>query len=224
MIVSLCHPKTVPLDFQSKLLSYTRKSYRVLAVAYRPLDHKISYTRVQRAQREELEKDLTFLGLVVMKNNLKDKTIETIDALHSANIRTLMATGDNLMTAISVAQECHLVDRNDSIIIIQTQTNSEGKPRLNAEYFQRNDFPSESYCKQKSNSASEVTIEVDKRSRLALEGQTFSIIKEHFPQLLPKMIIRGTIFARMSPENKQQLIEFLQTYGYIVSMVSLETN
>ena len=197
------------------MLGYTQKSYRVLAVAYRPLDHKMNYARVQRAQREELEKDLTFLGLVVMKNNLKDQTIETIDALQSANIRTLMATGDNLMTAISVAQECHLVDKKDSIILVESHVDSEGRPRLNAQYFRRNDLSVDS--SDKLENESKVTIE--KKSHLALEGQTFNIIKDYFPHLLPKMVISGTVFARMSPENKQQLIESLQTYGYIVSMV-----
>ena len=216
MIASLCIPKTVPKDFEETLLRYTQKSYRVLAVAYRTLSG-LSYTKVQRAQREDLENDLIFLGLVVMKNNLKEHTVETIDTLHAANIRTIMATGDNLITALSVAQECHLIRENDSIILIDSFTDSQGIPRLDSKYYKNSDYSKET---EKTKSIS-LVLSIEKRSHLAVTGQTFQVIKDNFPELLPKLIVCGTVFARMSPENKQQLIELLQVYGYIVSMVRL---
>jgi cation-transporting ATPase 13A3/4/5 len=39
-----------------------------------------------------------------MENKLKDVTTETIKTLNGANIRTIMATGDNVLTAISVGK------------------------------------------------------------------------------------------------------------------------
>ena len=213
MIAKLCISKTVPKDFEERLLRFTQKSYRVLAVAYRTLPG-MSYAKVQRAQREELETNLIFLGLVAMKNNLKECTVETMDALHSANIRTLMATGDNLITALSVAQDCHLIDRNDPIILIESYSDLEGNPKLKAKYYQSLEEPKD--FSEKSNS---LILSMEKRSNLALTGQTFKIIEDHFPDMLPKLIVCGAVFARMSPENKQRLIEHLQVYGYIVSMV-----
>ena len=213
MIATLCIHKTIPKDFEQKLLRYTQKSYRVLAVAYRTLPG-MSYTKVQRAQREELETNLIFLGLVAMKNNLKECTIETMDVLHSANIRTLMATGDNLITALSVAQECHLIDKNESIILIDSYTDFEGNPKLSAKYYQT--FDKSEDLSKKSDS---LIVSMEKRSHLAVTGHTFKIIEDNFPHLLPKLIVCGAVFARMSPENKQRLIELLQVYGYIVSMV-----
>lgn len=50
----------------------------------------------------------------------------------------------------------------------------------------------------------------------AMNGTTWSIIKESFPELLPRLIVRGTIFARMSPDQKQQLVRHLQELGYYV--------
>ena len=40
----------------------------------------------------------------------------------------------------------------------------------------------------------------------------------HFPHLLAKVIRKGTIFARMSPDQKAQLVEEYQDIDYIVSM------
>lgn len=39
-----------------------------------------------------------------MENKLKDVTREIIQKLHNANIKTVMVTGDNVLTAISVGR------------------------------------------------------------------------------------------------------------------------
>ena len=55
-------------------------------------------------KRDQVEKDLTFLGFLIMQNTLKIATIPVIKELMAADIRTVMVTGDNLLTAISVAR------------------------------------------------------------------------------------------------------------------------
>lgn len=40
-----------------------------------------------------MEKDLNFVGLVVMENRIKPETKPTIDQLHNADIKTVMITG-----------------------------------------------------------------------------------------------------------------------------------
>jgi len=55
----------------------------------------------------------------------------------------------------------------------------------------------------------------------ALTGNVFGVIRTHYPELLSKILVRGTVFARMSPEQKQQLVELLQALGYFVGKVIL---
>lgn len=45
-----------------------------------------------------------------MENKLKPVTSHIIEELNHANIRTIMATGDNALTAISVARDCKIVE------------------------------------------------------------------------------------------------------------------
>ena len=45
-----------------------------------------------------------------------------------------------------------------------------------------------------------------------------ALIRHYHPNLLPLIIVRATIFARMSPDQKTQLIESLQEVDYIVGM------
>lgn len=53
----------------------------------------------------------------------------------------------------------------------------------------------------------------------ALTGATWSVIRTHFPDLIPRIATRGAVFSRMSPDQKQQLIQSLQALGYYVGKV-----
>ena len=55
-------------------------------------------------KRDEIENGLTFLGFVVMENKLKEGTRDVIETLQlECGVETIMATGDNINIAISVA-------------------------------------------------------------------------------------------------------------------------
>jgi magnesium-transporting ATPase (P-type) len=62
-----------------------------------------------RMSRLDAESDLTFVGFIIFENKLKPSTTGVISELHAANIRSVMCTGDNILTAVSVARECGLV-------------------------------------------------------------------------------------------------------------------
>jgi len=50
-----------------------------------------------------------------MENKLKEATAATIQTLQSCDIRTIMATGDNLLTAIAVGYECNILDKEVAV-------------------------------------------------------------------------------------------------------------
>ncbi|CAH8487038.1 unnamed protein product [Schistosoma turkestanicum] len=399
----LCRCDTIPRDFHSTLLEYTREGYRVLALAWKPL--KATYTKVLRVPRERVEQDLQFLGLLIMENRLKPETTQVIETLRHANIRPVMVTGDNMLTALSVARDCEMIDELDRIILVSAKppplvqsssphdsvvcsanvdvskdqqqslapsnhafhvsspsillTKSQGskydnRPRTRSSFntatslsqenfFNQHDdslvefhyaedlhkpvtevtattetgttgkfhksqlvnntstetdydshkFPVRSakkprklmrclcknvpcVCVQNSSPSSSPLTDItqvptvsvndhlpvsspDQRKRhpyelrrnassskdhlqsvsndrlnstrpvsirmldrpdfhLAMSGKTWAIIREHYPWLIPKLVVKGTVFARFRPEQKAQLIESLQSVGYFVSM------
>ncbi|CAF0758555.1 unnamed protein product [Rotaria sp. Silwood1] len=61
-------------------------------------------------------------------------------------------------------------------------------------------------------------IELDRRSpyHFAISGKSFQIVRDEHPELLYRLCVRGTVFARMLPEQKQQLIETLEELGYVM--------
>jgi cation-transporting ATPase 13A2 len=52
---------------------------------------------------------LEFLGLIIFENRLKPGTAPAIQVLRSAHLACRMITGDNPLTAVSVARECGLI-------------------------------------------------------------------------------------------------------------------
>ena len=60
--------------------------------------------------RSEAESGLEFIGFIIFENKLKPVTETIIQELNDAGIRKVMCTGDNVLTAISVARECALID------------------------------------------------------------------------------------------------------------------
>lgn len=52
-----------------------------------------------------------------MQNKLKPVTVSVIETLNEANIRTIMATGDNVLTAISVGRECNIIEADAEVFL-----------------------------------------------------------------------------------------------------------
>jgi cation-transporting ATPase 13A2 len=109
-IRELCKPNTIPSNFNDILNKYTTKGLRVLALATKML--KMDYFQSQKIQRETVESNMIFLGLLIVQNKLKTETGPSIETLQDANFKMVMATGDNILTAISVAKECLLINND----------------------------------------------------------------------------------------------------------------
>jgi cation-transporting ATPase 13A3/4/5 len=52
-----------------------------------------------------------------MQNKLKPVTTGVIETLNHSNIRTIMATGDNVLTAISVGRQCNIIESDAEVFL-----------------------------------------------------------------------------------------------------------
>ncbi|KAM9582993.1 polyamine-transporting ATPase 13A3 isoform 3-T5 [Trichechus inunguis] len=224
VIASLCKPDTVPADFEKVLEKYTKEGFRVIALAHRKLESKLTWHKVQNVNRDTIENNMDFLGLIVMQNKLKQETPAVLAALHNADIRTVMVTGDNMLTALSVARDCGMILPQDKVIIAEALPPKDGKvAKINWHY-----ADTVSQCSSSSAIDSEaipVKLAHDSledlrvtRYHFAMNGKSFSVIQEHFQDLVPKLMLHGTVFARMAPDQKTQLVEALQNVDYYVGM------
>ncbi|XP_035163801.1 polyamine-transporting ATPase 13A2 isoform X45 [Callithrix jacchus] len=217
LVAGLCNPETVPTDFAQLLQSYTAAGYRVVALASKPLPTVTSLEAAQQLTRDTVEQELSLLGLLVMRNLLKPQTTPVIQALRRTRIRAVMVTGDNLQTAVTVARGCGMVAPQEHLIIVHATHPERGQP-ASLEFLPM-ESPADVNGVKDPDQAASYTVEPDPRSRhLALSGPTFGIIVKHFPKLLPKVLVQGTVFARMAPEQKTELVCELQKLQYCVGM------
>ncbi|KRT80005.1 hydrolase, partial [Oryctes borbonicus] len=238
MVLNFVSPDTIPDNFHDVLESYTQEGYRVIALAHREL--RMSYLKVQKVQREVIEKDLKFMGLIVLENRLKTDTTPCIKILNDASIRIIMVTGDNMLTALSVARDCGIVAQGQSVIAVNCDLETNSVPKL---YFTMTTAKGSNLINKDlsllSNSASIASLDTIESQvitnnvqndvqnhpqsfynnyRFAVTGKAWSAVRDHYPELVPRLVTRGSVFARMSPDQKQQLIQELQNLGYYVGM------
>ncbi|XP_061594430.1 polyamine-transporting ATPase 13A3 isoform X2 [Cololabis saira] len=221
IIASLCKKETVPENFAEVLEGYTKQGFRVIALAHRRLESKLSWHKVQNINRDHIETNMEFLGLIIMQNKLKSETPGVLQVLHRANIRTVMVTGDNMLTAISVARDCGMIAPRDTVIIAEAFLPHDGHAaKITWRYA---DKPSKTTQLEEINISLEDVCHIDESKtkdlfHFAMNGKSFAVIAEHFPDMLQKLVLHGTVFARMAPDQKTQLIEALQGVDYFVGM------
>ena len=62
-------------------------------------------------------KNITLLGFIVLADSIRENVLEGINLVKSASIQTIMITGDNKETAVSIARELNLIESSDDIVI-----------------------------------------------------------------------------------------------------------
>uniref|UniRef100_A0A8C6YZT1 ATPase 13A3 n=1 Tax=Nothoprocta perdicaria TaxID=30464 RepID=A0A8C6YZT1_NOTPE len=217
VIASLCKQETVPVDFESVLEEYTKQGFRVIALAHRKLESKLTWHKVQTINRDAIESNMDFMGLIIMQNKLKQETPAVLEDLHKANIRTVMVTGDNMLTAISVARDCGMILPQDKVIIAEALPPKDGQAaRINWHYA---DTLAKCTSSSPAINSEDIPVKLVHESledlqmtkyHFAMNGKSFAVILEHFQDLVPKLVLHGTVFARMAPDQKTQLVEALQ--------------
>ncbi len=92
----------------------TEEGYRVLACAFKEIK-KENYQ--QSTPLKDLSFDLNFLGLLVLEDPLRKESFSTLKILREAGVRTIIATGDNKLTAFKVALNLGLKIKKREIVL-----------------------------------------------------------------------------------------------------------
>lgn len=212
VIADICNPATIPKDFHELLHHYTHNGFRIIACAGKTLP-KSSWLYSQKVSREEVEDNLEFLGFIVFENKLKSRTKAALKELQNANIRTVMCTGDNVLTAVSVGRDSGLISSERVFI-----------PFLNDNLEESRHLLSWRDVDEEGSVLDAVTLkplnDPEKSYTLAITGDIFRILFRN-DEILPDdyistVLMKGSIYARMSPDEKHELVEQLQKLDYNV--------
>ncbi|KAF1957513.1 hypothetical protein CC80DRAFT_443816 [Byssothecium circinans] len=219
----ICRAESFPTDYEDLLAHYTHSGYRVIACATKTV--KANWLKMQKMKREDAETDLDFVGFIIFENKLKPSTTPVIEELEHANIRTVMCTGDNILTAISVARECSLINKTAHCFVPHF-VEGDSRTALSRLSWESVDDPifklDENTLKPLPPPAeADVSLPYDisnlRNYSLAVSGDVFRwIIDFASENVLREMLVCGQVFARMSPDEKHELVEKLQSIDYCV--------
>ncbi|MFO7990954.1 MAG: cation-transporting P-type ATPase [Thermoplasmata archaeon] len=89
---------------------YSENGLRVLAIARKELEPKDEY------EMEEVEKDVTFLGLTAMIDPPKEGVKEAVAEAKKAGVRIFILTGDHSITAKAIGREIGLAEEGLKVV------------------------------------------------------------------------------------------------------------
>lgn len=218
----ICTPSSIPSDFEDLLSFYTHKGYRVIACASKYIS-RLSWQQIQSMDRTEAESRLQLTGFIIFENKLKEITTEIIEELNEAKIRTVMCTGDNILTAISVARECDLIDRDSHCYYPHFAEGDKMDPRARLQWESVDNnlyqLDGETLLPVPLPAEHDTSAPYDSLTNndytLAVTGDAFRWVVDYgSSDVLKRMLVIGHVFARMSPDEKAELIEKLQSIDY----------
>ena len=105
-IQTLCTAESLPEDFASSVQNSAKAGTYQISLAKKVL---AADTDLNQITRDELENGLSFVGVINFKNVLRDETPATIAQLENGEVQCIMATGDSLLTGITIAKEAGMI-------------------------------------------------------------------------------------------------------------------
>lgn len=88
-----------------------KSALRVLGFAYKELDHMPT-----KEEMANMEKDLTFIGMVGMIDPPREEAKKAVKKCKTAGIKVVMITGDHKVTAMAIAKELGILEKEDEAI------------------------------------------------------------------------------------------------------------
>lgn len=203
----------LPDGYDETYKTFTRKGSRVLALGYKFMDG-LSSDRINHLAREDVESSLQFAGFLIFHCPLKDDAVTSIKQLNDSSHRCIMITGDNPLTAVHVAEEVEIVDRDTLILdVFETSTNDH-------ELWWRT--PDESkVIHVKASDPIDQTLFND--YDVCLTGPAMRLYQGQ-PENWNILVQNTWVYARVSPSQKEFILNTLKRLGYVTLMAGDGTN
>ncbi|XP_064615938.1 endoplasmic reticulum transmembrane helix translocase-like [Liolophura sinensis] len=201
-----------PSDYDQVYLTMARRGARVLALGYRKLG-SLSHQQVRDMTRDDVEKNLKFVGFVIISCPLKSDSKAVLKEIQNASHLVVMITGDNPLTACHVAKELKFT-RKEATLILQPPNDSDS-----AWHWQSIDdriiVPA-----QPEDFKKDLLLAYD----LCLTGEAIVYLQNENMKLLRKLLPHVKVFARVAPKQKEFVILTLKDLGYTTLMCGDGTN
>ncbi|KAM0688430.1 hypothetical protein COBT_000313, partial [Conglomerata obtusa] len=228
--------ENVPNEYK-RYKEYAQQGYRVIALAYKNYKRRVDYNR------EDVEKNLIFIGFVLYECKIKKGTEESIKLLKESGHEVVMITGDNLMTAVNVAMKVGIIEddnkknnkmndikKNDDKMddIKKGDDKKNIKKDINKDDNKKNNFKKnhpnfKNIQDSKNNAGNNSSINVSLNdsqyyNQIGVEGDEIDKVLES------KDFYMYKIFARADPKHKERIIKKYKDNNKVTLMCGDGTN
>ena len=204
-----------PPKYEETFKYFTRNGARVLALAYKYLstEAELGQKRINDLKREEAECDLKFAGFLVLQCPLKEDAIKSIQMLNESSHRVVMITGDNPLTAIHVARQVEIVDR-DCLILDAPENDHSGTKLVWRSIDEKVNIPVDP--------TKDLDRDILYTKDICVTG--YALAKFVGQRALPTLLRHTWVYARVSPKQKEDILFGLKDQGYTTLMCGDGTN
>ncbi|KAL1305471.1 hypothetical protein AAFC00_002349 [Neodothiora populina] len=205
----------IPPKYEETFKYFSRNGARVLALAYKYMSStdELGQSKINDLKREDAECDLNFAGFLVLQCPLKDDAIKSVRMLNESSHRVVMITGDNPLTAVHVAKQVEIVDRE--VLIMDAPENDDSGKQL---VWRSVD---DKFVKPIDPTA-DLDQDILNTCDICVTGYALAKFKDQ--KALPSLLRHTWVYARVSPKQKEEILLGLKEAGYVTLMAGDGTN
>jgi cation-transporting ATPase 13A3/4/5 len=203
-IKDLSNPHSIPNDYDTVTANLARQGCYVLALSHREIDlNEIGGMEgFKNWNRDQMEENINFAGLIIFKNQLKEDTTENIAELKRGSTRTVMITGDTALTGVYIARQCGMVESGSRVLL--GDIDPAGNRVVWSDVDEPETFPDVN--------VDQVLLNNDHTPyELAVTGKAFDWLCRN--DMIRKYLLDIRVFARMTPNGKVQCIQLHMERG-----------
>lgn len=224
---------------QRHLDGYAKRGLRTLCVAKKVMsdteytewlrNHFLAETSIDN--REELlvesamrlENKLTLLGATGIEDRLQEGVPESIEALHKAGIKIWMLTGDKQETAVNIAYACKLLEPDDKLFILNTQSKDACGMLMSAilEELQKRSQVSPELASPKKNFPQPPAPQCPGRAGLVITGKTLEFaLQESLQRQFLELTAwcQAVICCRATPLQKSEVVKLVRNHLHVMTL------
>jgi len=207
------HLGNIPSRYERQYKRYASEGARVLALAYKKLPDDMTPSALRHTPRDEAESNLIFAGFAIFRSPLKPDSEPSLRMLRASQHQLIMITGDAPLTACHTAAQVHIVTRQPLIL-------STAGPPSKWVWRSPDEAISEPFDAEDISSAYILAEAHD----LCLNGDTLTKLPEVGAEMMAVYISLSSVFARVTPEQKELVVKTLRAEGLSVLMCGDGTN
>ena len=113
---AICQPASIPAMFDEAVAQSAKTGIYQLSIGFREVSSSEEEGLMTRS-RDEIESRLNFLGFINFTNSMKKDTPEVIRQLKEGAIRTVMISGDHILTAIYMSRLSGMIHADSRLLL-----------------------------------------------------------------------------------------------------------